>query len=307
MSDREHELPITRQAEVSRGSFYYLPRRVLDVDLTIIRRLDRLHLEYPFAGLRMLRGLLTLRGCKIGRRHVKTLMKRMEIGALYRRPRTTKPEPSQQELSESAARHGDHTAKPGLGHVATMQVHCADITCIPMARGFVYLAVVLDWATRRVLSSRLSVTMKLRSVSRRWRMPWLVTASRRSSTRTKARSSPVRRSPVCSPATGSPPAWTTSALGTTTCSSGGCSAASNTRRYLRAYQTAGEARASIGRYLDFYKGRRPHSSLDDVTTDQAYFTPLPVAWQPNPGRGSTYRGEKSVQTTGTVAWTSVLI
>ena len=75
MIDREHDLSITRQAEilkVSRGSVYYLPRPVSSTDLEIMRQLDRLHLEYPFAGSRMLRGLL---GCKVGRRHVKTLMR----------------------------------------------------------------------------------------------------------------------------------------------------------------------------------------------------------------------------------------
>ena len=96
MIDREHDLPITKQAEVlriSRGSIYYLPRPVREADLAIMRRLDRLHLEFPFAGSRMLQGLLAAEGCKIGRRHVKTLMRRMGIEALYRRPRTTKPEP----------------------------------------------------------------------------------------------------------------------------------------------------------------------------------------------------------------------
>ena len=96
MIDRAHDLPITRQAEalnISRGSVYYLPRPVSEADLAIMRRLDRLHLEFPFAGSRMLRGLLVAEGCKIGRRHVKTLMRRMGIEALYRRPRTTKPEP----------------------------------------------------------------------------------------------------------------------------------------------------------------------------------------------------------------------
>src|SRR5207237_10677779 len=81
MIDREHDLPITRQAEVlriSRGSVYYLPRPVSEADLVIMRRLDRLHLEFPFAGARMLRGLLSADGCKIGRRHVKPLMRRME-------------------------------------------------------------------------------------------------------------------------------------------------------------------------------------------------------------------------------------
>ena len=82
MIDREHDLPITKQAAVlriSRGSVYYLPRPVPEADLAIMRRLDRLHLEFPFAGSRMLRGLLAAEGCKIGRRHVKTLMQRMGV------------------------------------------------------------------------------------------------------------------------------------------------------------------------------------------------------------------------------------
>src|SRR5260370_6363399 len=94
MIDREHDLSITKQAEIlriSRGSVYYLPRPVSSEDFEIMQRLDRLHLEYPFAGSRMLQGLLALQGC--GRRYVKTLMRRMGIEALYRRPRTTKPEP----------------------------------------------------------------------------------------------------------------------------------------------------------------------------------------------------------------------
>ena len=96
MINREHDLPITKQAQVlriSRGSVYYLTRPMPEADLAIMRRLDRLHLEFPFAGSRMLQGLLVAEGCKIGRRHVKTLMQRMGIEALYRRPRTTKPEP----------------------------------------------------------------------------------------------------------------------------------------------------------------------------------------------------------------------
>ena len=93
---RDHDLPITKQAKalsISRGSVYYLPWPVSATDLEVMRHLDRLHLEFPFAGSRMLRGLLDAEGCKVGRRHVKTLMKRMGIEALYRHPRTTKPEP----------------------------------------------------------------------------------------------------------------------------------------------------------------------------------------------------------------------
>ena len=154
MIDRAHDLPITRQAAVlriSRGSVYYLPRPVSTADLAIMRRLDRLHLEFPFAGSRMLRGLLAADGCKTGRRHVKTLMKRMGIEALYRRPRTTKPEPG-------------HKIYPyllrGMAITRPDHVWAMDITYIPMARGFVYLAVVLDWFSRRVLSWRVSITME---------------------------------------------------------------------------------------------------------------------------------------------------
>src|SRR5712675_986649 len=154
MIDREHDLPITRQAEalnISRGSVYYLPRPVSTSDLALMRRLDRLHLEYPFAGARMLKGLLAAEGSKIGRRHVKTLMRRMGIEALYRRPRTTTPEPG-------------HKIYPyllrGMEITRPNQVWAMDITYIPMARGFVYLAVVLDWFSRRALSWRLSITME---------------------------------------------------------------------------------------------------------------------------------------------------
>ena len=96
MINRDHDLPITKQARalrISRGSVYYLPRPVPDADLALMRRLDELHLAFPFAGSRILRGLLAGEGIKVGRRHVRTLMRRMGIEALYRRPRTTKPEP----------------------------------------------------------------------------------------------------------------------------------------------------------------------------------------------------------------------
>jgi hypothetical protein len=125
---------------ISRGSVYYLPRPVPASDLEIMRRLDRLHLEFPFAGSRMLRGLLAAEGCKVGRRHVRTLMKRMGMEVLYRRPRTTKPELGH-KIHPYLLR-GPEIARPN-------QVWAMDITYIAMARGFVYLAVVLDWFSRR--------------------------------------------------------------------------------------------------------------------------------------------------------------
>ena len=154
MIDRDHTLPIVRQAKalnISRGSVYYKPRPVGPSDLALMRRIDELHLDYPFAGARMLRDMLGREGIRIGRRHVATLMKRMGIAAIYRRPNTSRPAPG-------------HKIYPyllrGLKVERPNQVWAADITYIPMARGFVYLVAIVDWFSRRVLSFRLSITME---------------------------------------------------------------------------------------------------------------------------------------------------
>ena len=154
MIDRDHDLPIIRQAKalnISRGSVYYKPRPVSAEDLALMRRIDKLHLDYPFAGSRMLRDMLGRDGFPVGRLHVATLMKRMGIEAIYRRPNTSKPAPG-------------HKIYPyllrGLKVDRPNQVWATDITYIPMARGFVYLAAVVDWFSRRVLAWRLSITME---------------------------------------------------------------------------------------------------------------------------------------------------
>jgi putative transposase len=155
MIDRSHELPLTRQAQVlklSRSSVYYQARPVSAADLAIMRRIDELHLNYPFAGSRMLRDLLRGEGVAIGRQHVITLMRRMGVEAIYRRPNTSKPAPG-------------HKIHPYLLRGLTVdrpdQVWAMDISYIPMARGFVYLAAVIDWHTRRVLAWKVSITMEV--------------------------------------------------------------------------------------------------------------------------------------------------
>jgi putative transposase len=155
MIDRAHELPRTRQAELlrlGRSSLYYEPRPVPGSELAIMWRIDALHLDYPFAGSRMLRDLLRSEGVAIGREMVRTMMRRMCIEALYRRPNTSKATPG-------------HKIYPyllrGLAVDRPNQVWAMDITYIPMARGFVYLAAVVDWFTRRVLAWRLSITMEV--------------------------------------------------------------------------------------------------------------------------------------------------
>ncbi|HEX7679681.1 MAG TPA: IS3 family transposase [Thermoanaerobaculia bacterium] len=271
MIDRGHDLPITRQAKVlhvSRGSVYYLPRPVSEADLEIMRRLDRLHLEFPFAGSRMLRGLLAAEGCKTGRRHVKTLMRRMGIEALYRRPRTTKPEPG-------------HRIYPyllrGMAITRSNQVWAMDITYIPMARGFVYLAVVLDWFSRRVLSWRLSITMEaafcvetLQDALARHGKPDIFNTDQGSQFTGQAFTGVLASNDIAISMDGKG-AWRDNVFVERLWRS-----VKYEEVYLRAYDSVSEARASIGRYLNFYNGRRPHSSLDGTTPDQAYFNPLPL-------------------------------
>jgi putative transposase len=271
MIDPEHDLPITRQAEVlriSRGSVYYRPRPMPESDLEIMRRLDRLHLEFPFAGSRMLRGLLVAEGCKIGRRHVKTLMQRMGIEALYRRPRTTKPEPGHKIYPYLL--RGMEIARPN-------QVWAMDITYIPMARGFVYLAVVLDWFSRRVLSWRLSITMEasfcvetLEDALARHGTPDIFNTDQGSQFTCQAFTGVLSGNGIAISMDGKG-AWRDNVFVERLWRS-----VKYEEVYLRAYVSVGEARTSIGRYFDFYNGRRPHSSLDGITPDQAYFTPLPL-------------------------------
>ena len=153
MIDKTLDLPVSRQAELlelSRSSVYYLPQPTPEDDLRLMRRIDELHLEHPFAGARMLRDMLRLEGIEVGRKHVGTLMKKMSIEALYRKANTSR-------------RNQAHRIYPYLLRTLTIdrpnQVWAMDTTYIPMQRGFVYLSAVLDWATRRVLAWRLSNTL----------------------------------------------------------------------------------------------------------------------------------------------------
>jgi len=153
MINPEHKLALTRQAElleISRSTVYYRPRPISDADLMLMRRIDELHMNYPFAGSRMLRDMLSQQGLEVGRRHVRTLMRRMAIETLYRKPNTSKPTPGN-KIYPYLLR--------GLSVTRPNQVFAMDITYIPMARGFVYLAAVVDWFSRRVLAWRLSITM----------------------------------------------------------------------------------------------------------------------------------------------------
>ena len=100
---------------ISRGSLYYKPRPASAADLALMRRMDELHLEFPFAGARMLQGLLAAEGSKVGRRHVRTLMRRMGMETVYRRPNTSKPAPGHRIYPYLLAWPCDRSAEPGVG------------------------------------------------------------------------------------------------------------------------------------------------------------------------------------------------
>ena len=264
-----------------------------ETDLTIMRRLDRLHLEHPFAGSRMLRGLLAAEGCKTGRRHVRTLMRRMGIEALYRRPRTTKPEPG-------------HKVYPyllrGMEITRPNQVWAMDITYIPMARGFVYLAVVLDWFSRRVLSWRLSITMDasfcveaLEDALARHGKPDIFNTDQGSQFTGAAFTGALADKGITISMDGKG-AWRDNVFVERLWRT-----IKYEEVYLRAYDSVADARSSIGRYLDFYNARRPHRALTGQRPIRLTSRSCCSAWQRNLGRGSTYRRGNSVQRFGATA------
>ena len=271
MIERTHELPLTRPARVlklSRSSLYYRPRPVSAADLAVMRRIDTLHLDHPFAGSRMLRDMLNGEGVKIGREHVKTLMKRMRIEALYRRPNTSKPTLG-------------HKIYPYLLRDVSVnrpnQVWATDITYIPMARGFVYLVVIFDWFSRRVLSWRVSITLEvdfcLEAVEEalaKYGKPEIFNSDQGSQFTSNDFTGLLLKHGIQISMDGKG-AWRDNVFVERLWRS-----VKYEEVYLKAYDTVSEARASLGGYLeDFYNRKRPHSSLDRVTPDQAYFQNLP--------------------------------
>ena len=271
MIDRRSELSVTRQAKllgIGRGSVYYCPRPVSEADLKLMERIDRLHLELPFAGSRMLQGLLKQEGFEVGRLHVATLMKRMGIEALYRRPNTSKPAPG-------------HKIFPyllrGLVIDRPNQVWAMDITYIPMARGFIYLAAVIDWFTRRVLSWRVSITLEaafcieaLEEALTRFGRPEIFNTDQGSQFTSWEFTKVLSDAGVQISMDGKG-AWRDNVVVERFWRT-----IKYEEVYIHAYINVPDARAAIGRYIQFFNSRRPHTSLDGQTPDQAYFNQLPT-------------------------------
>lgn len=272
MIGRNYPLPVSRQAKaagISRGSVYYLPRPVSPEDLALMRRIDEPHLELPFAGSRMPRDLLNLEGITVGRKHVATLIRRMGIEALYRKPNTSR-------------RHPQHTIYPyllcGLKIDRPNQVWAMDITYIPMARGFVYLAAVLDWHSRRVLSWRVSITMDtdfcieaVQEAIARHGTPDVFNTDQGSQFTSQAFTGLLKDHGIAISMDGKG-CWRDNVFIEQLWKS-----VKYEEVYLHAYDSVGHAKTALTRYFDSYNRRRPHTALDRLTPDQVYFNP-PLPW-----------------------------
>ena len=269
MIDATHKLPLKRQAELldlSRSNVYYLPRPVSDADLGLMRRIDELHLNFPFAGARMLRDMLKLEGMAVGRKHIGTLMAKMGVGAIYRKRNTSAPHPA-------------HPIYPYLLRNLTVdrpnQVWATDITYIPMKRGFVYLVAIIDWASRRVLAHRVSISMTpdfcveaLQEALANYGTPEIFNTDQGSQFTSKDFTDVLKAHAIKISMDGKG-RWIDNVFVERLWKS-----VKYEHVYLHAYESVAEARQQLASYFRFYNSRRPHSSLGGVTPDTAYFAKL---------------------------------
>ena len=267
MIEQTHELSISRQAElleISRSSVYYLAQPTPESDLRLMRHIDELHLEHPFAGARMLRAMLKLEGIDVGRKHVGTLMKKLSIEALYRKANTSR-------------RNQAHRIYPYLLRKLSIdrpnQVWAMDTTYIPMQRGFVYLSAVLDWATRRVLAWRLSNTLTadpcveaLEEAIQKYGPPQIMNTDQGSQFTSAAFISVLEHNGIEISMDGKG-CWRDNVFVERPWKS-----VKYEEVYLHGYDSVSVARQALNRYFDFYNRRRPHSTLDGKTPDTAYFS-----------------------------------
>lgn len=266
MIARESELSIIRQCELlglCRSSLYYRAQPVSDADLRLMRRIDELHLEYPFLGARKLARMLKREGVAVGRRHVGSLMRLMGIEAIYRKRRTSLPGPG-------------HKIYPYLlGNLAIErpnQVWAADITYLPMAQGFAYLVAILDLYSRKVLAFRVSNALAtefcveaLQEALARYGAPEIFNTDQGSQFSDEEFTAPLANKKIRISMDGKG-RWIDNVFVERLWRS-----VKYEDIYLHAYETVGEVKAALARYFSFYNARRPHQNLDYRTPDEVYF------------------------------------
>ena len=269
MIERGGKLSVTRQAELldlSRSNVYYRPRPVSERDLKLMRRIDELHLEAPFYGARKIAAQLKREGHAVGRRHVRTLMRMMGIEALYRKPRTSIPA------------RGATIYPYLLGNLAIErpgQLWASDITYLPMAHGFMYLVVILDVYSRKVLAWRLSNTLTadfcveaLEEALARFGRPEIFNTDQGSQFTGDDWTKTLQGAGVAISMDGKG-RWIDNVFIERLWRS-----VKYEEVYLHAYTNGTEARAGLSRYFSFYNARRSHQSLDYRTPDELYFGEL---------------------------------
>ena len=269
MIDKSHPLPVTRQTRLlglARSSAYYRPAPGSERDLALMAAIDEIHTELPFYGARRIRGELLGRGFVVGRGHVATLMRRMGITAIAPKRRTSKPAPGHKiypyllrglEISEA-------------GHVWS-----TDITYLPLARGVCYLTAGMDWASRRVLSWRLSNTLDagfcieaLEEALARYDAPQIFNTDQGSQFTSEGFTSVLTGHGVQISMDGRG-RWLDNVFIERLWRS-----VKHEEVYLKAYENLTEARRELTAYFDFYNHRRRHQGLSDRTPDEVYWSTL---------------------------------
>ena len=265
MIARTHALPVIRQwqlLKLSRATAYYQPTPVSETALALMRRIDELHLQSPFAGARMLRDLLRRAGHAIGRRHVATLMRRMGLAAVYRKPHLSRRPPAHQ-VYPYLLRH--------LAITRPNHVWAADITDIPMSRGFVYLFAVLDWASRRVLAWRLSNTLTtdfcieaVQEALASYGTPTIFNTDQGCPFTSQEFTGLLKDHDIQISRDG------TGCWRDNVCVERLWRSVKYEEVYLQAYDSISAAHQGLGRYLTFYNQTRPHRALDGKTPEEVY-------------------------------------
>jgi putative transposase len=272
MINREHPLPLTQQCRIlnlSRSGVYYLPIPVSDTDRELMNLIDRIHLEEPYLGTRGIRNELWNRGHRIGRSHVRTLMRKMGVEALYRKPRLTKT-------------HPEHTIYPyllrGLTITEANAVWCSDITYIPMHKGFCYLVAIMDWASRKVLSWRLSNTLDtsfcmeaLEEAIRNYGTPDLFNTDQGSQFTSDDFTDVLKKNNIRISMDGQG-RWMDNVFIERLWKS-----VKYEDIYLKAYNSISEVRKGLTTWFDRYNRWRRHQGLDNRTPDEVYWSTLPTA------------------------------